>query len=337
MVRLSALPLCILAVVLITPSCLRDEFWTVPSVSEKREERSEMKPAPAETARARDEKQAGGKKGASLKGPAVEGKESAVQVEKPQLPDYAGEAVSKGYFVPSAAVSRDARFATRFSGELVTEVPHLTRGKTAGGVVVSSITVPWLGFDRIQVYLYNNGILSPVDLAASPGAVISHSIVLGRGANYLNIAFMNGRSWVGRTPVVRAESDVQESQGRLELSWDGPGDLDLHIDIPAVGIHVGFDRPNHNRDGYRISLDADNMTGYGPESVRVFSIPPSTSITCYVNYYSGSENRRATVRHYDKNNRLVNTYLKTITPEQINGTPRFSDKSWLVDRITVGR
>jgi uncharacterized protein YfaP (DUF2135 family) len=328
------------------PSCLRDEFWNVPSPAVKRGERREARPAQDYTVPARDVKQAGGKKTIPAARPAIDGKtdgktsgkEPVVQDVKQQLPDYAGEAASKGYFIPAAPIPGDAWFTTSITTRMVTNVPLVTRGQTQGGVLTAAITVPWrIAAERVSVFLLNNGVITPVDLAAFPGKSINHSIILGHGANYLAVACMTEGRWVARTPVVLVESDVRESLGRLELSWDGRGDLDLHLDVPARGGHVGYDNRVYDAGGYSIILDADNMDGYGPESVRIHSIPGPALVSCYVNYFSGSEKRRATVRHYDKNNRLVNTYTRDFTPSQVSGTPRFNEKSWLVDRINVGR
>ena len=344
--RWSAATACILAAVLIVPSCLRDEFWNVPSPAVKREERREARPAPDYAAPARDAKPAGGKKGIPAARPAAEdkvagkagGKEAAVQVAQQQLPDYAGEAASKGYFIPAAPVPGDAWFTTFFATQMVTNIPIVTRGRAQGGVLDAVITVPWrVGAERVNVFLLNNGVITPVDLAAVPGKSIRHSMIVGHGASYLAVACMTEGRWVARTPVVLVESDVRESLGRLELTWDGRGDLDLHLDVPARGAHVGYDNRSYDAGGCSIILDADNMEGYGPESVRIHSLPGPAMVSCYVNYFSGSEKRRATVRHYDKNNRLVNTYTRDFTPSQVSGTPRFNDKSWLVDRISVGR
>jgi uncharacterized protein YfaP (DUF2135 family) len=340
--RWSSAAACILATVLIVPSCLRDEFWNVPSPAAKRDAR----PAPDYAAPARDAKTDAGKKAVPAARPAAGKKinektgemEPAVNGVKQQLPDYAGEAASKGYFIPAAPIPGDPWFITSVGEDIITTVPTLTRGRIQGGVLSAAIIVPWrVASERVNVFLLNNGVITPVDLAAFPGKSIRHSIVVGRGANYLAVACMTEGRWVARTPVVLVDSEVRESLGRLELTWDGRGDLDLHLDVPARGGHVGYDNRVYDAGGYSIILDADNMDGYGPESVRIHSIPGPALVSCYVNYFSGSEKRRATVRHYDKNNRLVNTYTRDFTPAQVSGTPRFNEKSWLVDRINVGR
>ncbi|QHJ01412.1 hypothetical protein GT347_04545 [Xylophilus rhododendri] len=46
----------------------------------------------------------------------------------------------------------------------------------------------------------------------------------------------------------------------VTLTWDGPGDVDLHTFEPT-GTHVYYDHPV----GHAGFLDVDNTVGYGPE------------------------------------------------------------------------
>jgi hypothetical protein len=77
------------------------------------------------------------------------------------------------------------------------------------------------------------------------------------------------------------------------------------------------------------------MSGYGPENIRVFSIPRATPVRCFVNFYSGGSTVKVTVRHYDKNNKMVNAVSKTFTPGMTRGTAAFNENSWVVGNFDI--
>ena len=89
---------------------------------------------------------------------------------------------------------------------------------------------------------------------------------------------------------------------RVELTWDGVGDLDLHL-------HNG----NHTRwydstpddcyyartsTGWGAGLDLDNVTANGPENVRIDTPTVGADYTVGVHDYADGNGRRATVTVY---------------------------------------
>jgi uncharacterized protein YfaP (DUF2135 family) len=77
---------------------------------------------------------------------------------------------------------------------------------------------------------------------------------------------------------------------RATLTWDGPGDMDLHC-VDPNGEHSYYS----NKIIGTGSLDVDNVTAYGPENftciVPSSQAPVQGVYHVYVHYYSGSEPR----------------------------------------------
>lgn len=95
----------------------------------------------------------------------------------------------------------------------------------------------------------------------------------------------------------------------VTLSWNGPGDVDLHTFEPA-GSHVFFDQPI----GYAGRLDVDNRAGFGPEhyfaSCDANKLQVGTYAISLANY-TGAAGRKATVQIASNAEGVLGT--KTVT------------------------
>lgn len=261
------------------------------------------------------------------------------KVEPQPLPprDYWPEANGKGLNPPpQQPVQQYIGFTQTARGNVVTDIPSPLDGTTGEGILDANIVLPKdIPGKNADVYIWNNGSESLLKRRAGGGARVLSKVVLASGYNYICTYMKSGGRYVGRSPMVRVKSNVMSSIARFELSWDGPGDIDMHLDCEPKGVHVYYGNRTTNDNGNHINLDVDNMSGFGPENIRVFSLGGETKFRCFVNYYSGGEQLNVTVRQFDRTNKLVNTYNKVFTRGMIRGTADFHDASWVVGDFTI--
>ncbi|HPQ54516.1 MAG TPA: hypothetical protein PK253_14800 [Spirochaetota bacterium] len=264
----------------------------------------------------------------------------AEEKKEPQpLPprDYWPEANGKGLNPPpQQPVQQYLGFTQTARGNVVTDIPSPLDGTTGEGILDANIVLPkTVSGKNVDVFIWNNGSESLVKRRARGGARVLSKVVLASGYNYICTYMKSRGKYVGRSPMVRVKSTVMSSIARFELSWDGPGDIDMHLDCESKGLHVYYGDRTTNANGNHINLDVDNMSGFGPENIRVFSLGEETTFRCFVNYYSGGEKLNVTVRQFDRTNKLVQTYNKVFTPGMIRGTSDFNSASWVVGDFKI--
>lgn len=98
---------------------------------------------------------------------------------------------------------------------------------------------------------------------------------------------------------------------------------------------MNFANPSIYFGGNNAYLDVDNMFGYGPENIRILSIPQKMRVRCFVNYYSGRMPLHVTVRYYDRTNRLVRKFEKNFSAYDMMPTAHFNNKSWVVGEFFI--
>ena len=86
---------------------------------------------------------------------------------------------------------------------------------------------------------------------------------------------------------------------RVELTWDGTGDLDLHLHNNVSG--AWFNNPNdcfyaNMRPAWGAALDVDNVTANGPENIRMDTPTTGRTYSVAIHNYARGEGRTARVR-----------------------------------------
>jgi len=241
------------------------------------------------------------------------------------ITDYASEAGNDLSIVPVQGVPSFT--LTDTSGTTVASNSS-TSGSTSSGVLSISATLSSIYTD---VRTFVNGIESEV---SSTSTFISSDIVLSSGTNYICVLIYQSGSRYGRSEVVRVSSEVTTAFVRFQLKWSGSGDVDLHVDDGSGGSHCYFGYSEVLSGGWSMELDVDNMSGYGPENIRIYEAPSGSTIRCFVNYWSGSISQNATVYVY-QNGVLLSTFEKTLSSTDANGLSSYNDNSWHVVSYTV--
>lgn len=155
----------------------------------------------------------------------------------------------------------------------------------------------------------------PLALARTPG-LNGKTDVFGHGLQeiYLNPAFttaahidgyiLDGFNTLVAPPVLAASGFFTAT-----LTWDGPGDVDLHTLEPS-GAHVYFGA----KVGSSGFLDVDNVRGYGPEHYYATCDSSKLRTGTYaisLANYSGAQGRNATVQIASNTDGVLAT--KTVT------------------------
>jgi len=196
-----------------------------------------------------------------------------------------------------------------------------------------SINSSELGTTSYTVQIWINGQSSEINFS-STGSRITNRLVLNSGRNYVLILVTANGSVIARSHCYRIDSSVQSSAIRTELTWNGSGDLDLHIDDGSGGKHVFFGSKTYLATGYNIALDVDNTVAYGPENIRIFTSPVNSTYRFYVNYYSGYNALTATAKIYNGTT-LLDTKTLSFTTSDVSTNTSFHSLSKLVGTYNV--
>jgi len=88
---------------------------------------------------------------------------------------------------------------------------------------------------------------------------------------------------------------------RTELTWNGTGDVDLHMhnNVSGAWFHIPNDCHYRNMNpAWGAGLDVDNVTANGPENIRINTPTIGQTYTVGVHNYARAAGRIATVRIY---------------------------------------
>ena len=112
----------------------------------------------------------------------------------------------------------------------------------------------------------------------------------------------------GNTCTCDFDLDVQldPTQFRIELTWDGTGDLDFHLNSPSMSDPMTEDWQtdqdcyfDNQTPSWGASLDVDNVDAFGPENIVLDKeVAPSGGYHIGVLNFSGGAGRVATVKIY---------------------------------------
>ncbi len=252
-----------------------------------------------------------------------------IEGEKEYTGDFTGEARAKGFTPPKVALGRDPL-------RIFLPEDRVDPKKTIGdGVVRVRVKLPDSLEGNHSVYLWKNGEETLIGNNVAKGSSIESSVILVNGDNYFCTTLKDGNSFLARSRLVRLRSSVSEALARFEMTWNGMGDVDLHLDSAEGGWHVYYANLSVNAGGYNAFLDVDNILGFGPENIRIRALPRKTRVRCFVNYYSGRLPLTVNVRHYDRNNRLIRQYTEKLSPGDINSTGAFNYKSRVIGHFDI--
>ena len=248
--------------------------------------------------------------------------------------DYAQEAAGQGWSLPTSTVRGVSNVTLSANGSTIAGTGADTSGSTSAGVITlqAGLDSGASALGNVSMMAWVNGQAQVLSLS---GSVAGGNVVMSTGDNYIAAVVYDGASPYGRSLVFRVHSTTAASAARVELTWTGIGDVDLHVDDGSGGKHVYFGSQTYNAAGYNIQLDVDNVVAYGPENIRFYSLPATSTFRIYVNYFYGGINQTATVRVYNATGGLVGTYTHVFTPADALESSAFGTWSWNVGNLTV--
>lgn len=167
----------------------------------------------------------------------------------------------------------------------------------------------------------NGGIGTPNQWSPDPPVLTSETFLPYLVGHYaLSFGVVDG---LGQTATCTTAVSAYGRGLRVELTWDGFGDVDLHVhnavptpwfgrngttddcfyancNMQAVPAGPIWDLGSLPYEGRNPSLDFDNIIGYGPENTRVSDVSPGDTFTVALHYFwdHGHGTRTSTVNLY---------------------------------------
>lgn len=156
---------------------------------------------------------------------------------------------------------------------------------------------------------------SNIELPASNGDVTGHMLA----ETYLDAQRVGRATIAAQMRSLLAALEPPAPRGSpgfftVTLSWDGPGDIDLHTFEPN-GSHVYYDI----RTGTSGALDMDNTAGFGPEHYHASCDASRLQTGSYrigINHYAAANGRTATVQVASARNGVLDTRRLGVGPER---------------------
>ena len=165
----------------------------------------------------------------------------------------------------------------------------------------------------------------------------------GYSSVYVNIATsscFDGRCGGVMSPVM---SEVTSNQYRIVLTWGAtPSDLDSHLVGPAAEggyFHVYFaNKVYMEGDTVVASLDVDDTSSYGPETVTVVDISPEDDVYYYsvYDYSNGYRSGAAESTYLAGSNANVKVYVGSQLVKEYNVPANAPGTVWQVFKIVNG-
>jgi len=221
---------------------------------------------------------------------------------------------------------------------------ELTAGVAGVGTLEGYVTDSQTGYglesvlvqmDDYSVYTDSYGYYSFMDVDAGYHVV---SVVLTGYYTQINEIIVPAGETVQLNFTMSPE--LTGGELRLVLSWGAePHDLDSHLLVPVEGQeypdHVYFGDRGYSDQPPYAQLDVDDVSGYGPETITIFSLYPGTYYY-YIYKYSGEGDIAgcgAVVRVYDETGQIYE--LNVPQPQVGEEGYRYWDVLQIVDGSIV--
>ncbi len=198
---------------------------------------------------------------------------------------------------------------------------------SGSGLVLAGVRVTVVGSDHFAI----TDSLGSFSIAAPVGAVTLRFALTGYMFVDQGVTVVEGET-VSADDTVVAYSPLGAGQYRMVLTWgSSPYDLDSHLWLP-IAEDVYFSQPVAS-DG-SASLDWDDTSSYGPETITISSVKPGT-YRYSIHNYSGSPamgpSSQAVVSVYDSTG-----LIKTLRIGDAPGSSSSTDEWWDVLTISGG-
>ena len=164
------------------------------------------------------------------------------------------------------------------NGSLISGISvYVRKGtNTTVGAVIMQLTTDFSGYYYIAGLEAGNYTLQFVDERGSTDAYAD---------NILSVAILSGASSNQNVTLSRTAS---EGTIRVVLTWGStPRDLDSHMNfgLNAMGYHVSYSSKTQDS----VSLDVDDTSGYGPETITISEVREGYSYQYYIYNFSGGD------------------------------------------------
>lgn len=155
-----------------------------------------------------------------------------------------------------------------------------------------------------QVFLDVNGSIRSVTVDSG---VFRHQVGVIAGQNRIR-ASLDPRFGFARTVSANFVAAIPHAAIRAELTWEGPGDIDIHMMDPG-GEDCFF---GHKQTKTGAMLDFDNTVSDGPENITLERAPAGTYRIAVV-YYAGTQRPVAWTVRLRLHDRTLHTFSGILT------------------------
>lgn len=132
---------------------------------------------------------------------------------------------------------------------------------------------------------------------------------------------VSGQDLQGQSHACTFKVNAQSHGLRIELTWDGTGDVDLHLHNANSTPWFGNSDDcyyRHKTPTWGAWLDVDNVNANGPENIRIDNPALNHDYTVAIHNYARAAGRRATVKVYCGTTE-GNVPTATYVSQQLNG------------------
>ena len=198
--------------------------------------------------------------------------------------------------LPPDPVTKDAQLAINADIALTQPVFDISDPYVDQVVGTASFNGSLNYFNGTEIARALNGSFSliPFSYQGSGYGTFSDLIILTTGGNGIRFYAANELGFTISQQFVVAWQPPGDILFRATLTWDGSGDMDLHVQDPN-NEHCYYSNKTIGT-GF---LDVDNTTAYGPENFTCIvyegNQPVPGTYHVWVHYYSGSEPRNCTI------------------------------------------
>lgn len=266
---------------------------------------------------------------------------------------YSVEATAEGYLsltLNSIEINSDAGAVTMPTFQLLSADGSGTN--TVTGTVVDATTGTGIANATLNVRSNWNNVNGDVVATASTSADGSYSVDLVRGyytiefvvdgysSTFVNVASSNAVGPMnGVLNPTNTTTEVDSTQFRIVLTWgETPRDLDSHLVGPSADggcFHVCYYDKVYTENGENVaSLDVDDVSSYGPETVTIVNANPDAVYYYSVKNYS---NQSATSMTMSESGANVKVYQGSVLVAEYNVPLNQAGYIWNVFKIENGR
>lgn len=265
---------------------------------------------------------------------------------------YKLEVSSSGYITDTTRVNIESTETTTYDSKLQLVGDEYGGEGTASGMIKDAVTDQGVAEVTIDIRKGKNNKTGEVIQTITTDNKGNYSVDLP-GGNYsmelnaegyisahTNLLSIGGKETGGQNATISLDAEVGDGY-RVVLTWgESPRDLDSHITGPKDDegrFHVYYSRKNYKDESNEVSLDRDDISSYGPETVTVLKQIQDGTYTYSVHNFTGRSLTDNNKHDLSKSNAKVEVYQNQTLLATYNVPTDQEGNSWRVLEVKDGQ